>query len=87
MVNLSGTPGVGNIHSKHDTVLTSTPGEPLQGDPDRDTVYPEAYRYIKMVPGIKVALIYCYHPTWSQGPLHPHERGPPPRGRGKVGTD
>ena len=32
MVDLTGTPGVGNKHGKHDVVLDSTLGEPPQED-------------------------------------------------------
>ena len=36
MVNMPGSPGVGHQHGQHDDVLTPTPGEPLQGYPDRN---------------------------------------------------
>ena len=63
MFNLPGPPGVGNKHGQHETVLTSTTGEPLQGDPGGGTQYPEADRRIKMASGIWVALVHGYFLT------------------------
>ena len=84
MVNLPGPTGMGNRHSQHDTMFTSTPGGPLQGYPGGDTQSPEAdwRRQISLV--TRVASQHCYHLTFCQGLLCTYSRGPLPRGRERV---
>ena len=51
MVNLPGYPWAGHLHGQHDTVLTPTLIEPLQGDPGMNTPQLEAHRHGQVSPG------------------------------------
>ena len=75
MVNLTGPPGVDNRHGQHDAVLTSTPGEPIQGNTGGDNQYPEVDCSKQMAHSIRGALIHGYCLTLYFGPLQPYERG------------
>ena len=64
MVNLPYSPWVGHQHSQHESVLTPTPGEIIQGDPGVNTLQPEAYRRGQISSGTRGALLHDYCPTW-----------------------
>ena len=66
------------------SVLTYTPGEPLQRDPGRGTHYTEADWHRQMEPVIRGSSIRGYCLTRYQGDFQPHTRGPPPCGRKRV---
>ena len=83
MVNLPLIPGVGNRYGQHDAVLTPTLGEPLQGDPVRDTHYPEVDQRRQMAPGVRRYFLRGCLLTWFQGPLQTYARSPPPHGSKK----
>ena len=63
MVNLPGSPGVGNRQGQHNAFLPPTPGLPLQGDLGRNIPCPEAYRRGQVAPDTRVFLLHGYFST------------------------
>ena len=78
MVNLPGYPWAGHLHGQHDTVLTPTLIEPLQGDPGMNTPQLEAHRHGQVSPGTMGDFIHGNFSTWCQGLLQKYARGPTP---------
>ena len=87
VINLPGSPGVGNRQGQHGAVLTRTSGGLFQGDPGKDSHYPEVRWSRQMTTSNKGASLHGYLLTWCQGPLQPYVTDPSPHRSNKGDTN